>query len=119
MRFYKAKGLHIQTSTIHGYGVFTDTKINEGDIIEVLPIIQKMTMRHKEYCGSLLTHSAFPYLDGKHFWHASGYMNMLNHSDTPNADWSIDYVKDIATFIAIQDIKKDQEINVNYQKEGI
>ena len=107
MRFYKAKGLHIQTSTIHGYGVFTDTKINEGDIIEVLPVVQKMTIKHQRYCCTLLTHSAFPYL------------NMLNHSEEPNADWSIDYVKDIATFIAVQDIDKGKEIYINYNKESI
>ena len=118
MRLYRAEGLHIQKSEIHGYGVFTDTHINKGDIVEVLPIIQKVTHNDKEYCGSIFTHSAFPYLDGKHFWHASGYMGMLNHSSTPNLDWSIDYDADIATFVAIKDIDKDQEININYERAG-
>ena len=43
-------------------------------------------------------------------------MGMLNHSSTPNLDWSIDYDADIATFVAIKDIDKDQEININYER---
>ena len=89
------------------------------EYLQIRPVVQKMTIKHQRYCCTLLTHSAFPYLDGKQFWQASGYMNMLNHSEEPNADWSIDYVKDIATFIAVQDIDKGKEIYINYNKESI
>ena len=95
-KLYKAKGLYIGTSTIDGWGVFLEDPIKTGDIIEYIPVIQKVPYKDREKCGEIFTHTAFPYLDGKHFWSACGYMSMINHSKDSNVEWKIDYYNDIA-----------------------
>ena len=96
-KLYKAKGLYIGTSTVDGWGVFLEDPIKTGEIIEYIPVIQKVSYQDREKCGEIFTHTAFPYLDGKHFW-------------------KIDYHNDIAVFKASKDIPKDTELYINYFK---
>ena len=115
-KLYKAKGLYIGTSTVDGWGVFLEDPIKTGEIIEYIPVIQKVSYQDREKCGEIFTHTAFPYLDGKHFWSACGYMSMINHSEDSNVEWKIDYYNNIAIFKASKDIPKDTELYINYFK---
>jgi len=43
-----------------------------------------------------------------------GFGSLYNHTDTPNARYKEQYSETAIDFIALRDIKKDEEITVNY-----
>jgi len=96
-----------------GRGVFARELIRKNEIIEECPVlvvprkdysILKKTILHDYYfmwgkvtCGICL-----------------GFGSMYNHSYKPNATYKKDIRKHIIRFVAISDIKKGEEITVNY-----
>lgn len=47
---------------------------------------------------------------------ALGFGSIYNHTDTPNAKYSEKYKEKTIDFIAIKEIKKNEEITVNYSQ---
>lgn len=94
-------------------GVFAKTDIKKGDVIETCPTIEfpeDDSSSFKE--GHLVTYTFYL---GKNKDQATillGFGSIYNHSHTPNAIYKR---KDTnVNFIASKNIKKDEEILVNY-----
>jgi len=96
-----------------GRGIFSRKSIKKDEIIEECPvlvvprkdylILKKTVLRNyyfmwgKVTCGICL-----------------GFGSLYNHSYTPNATFKINIKNRTIVFIAIKDIKKSEEITVNY-----
>jgi hypothetical protein len=109
-------------SKVHGRGVFAIQGIPIGDIIERCPMIQ-MEYRSKYQ----LDPQIFNYLyaqppckcnecqkHGMIMHMVLGYGMMYNHQDNPNAKWKFNYSQLFADVIAVQPIKKNEEIFLSY-----
>ncbi len=96
-----------------GRGVFTKKPIKKGEIVETCPVLTlprqdyntvKKTILHNYYfmwgkvtCGICL-----------------GFGSLYNHSYNPNATYKKNIQGGMIKFVEIKDIKKDEEISVNY-----
>ena len=99
--------LIVKKSRMHGYGVFAGKKIRKGEKIEE--------------CYFILTRGGDKRLDDYYFYAAkrkyavfTGFGSIYNHSDDPNADYSLNLKRKIATITAATTIQKDEEIFVSY-----
>lgn len=105
----------IVPSKIHGVGVVAIRDIKKGEKLytDVIPHqldvpYAQIKKLNKDIRDILLGH--FPLIaKGSHFWYPVNHMAAyLNHSDTPNYDAKKD--------IALQDIKKGEEITEDYRQ---
>lgn len=111
--------IEVRSSQIEGRGVFAKENIKEGEILQE--------------CHHILLHDKFPNLneklksyvfafpieiDGNKTKQVSsvvlGFGSIFNHQKDNNADWLIDNCRDVFTFYARKNIKKDEEICTNY-----
>lgn len=111
-------GLYITYSEGKGRGVFTSQEIEEGDVIEVcpviivpkaeLPIIHK-TVLHDYYFlwGHELEDCAI----------ALGFGSIYNHELHPNANFILDIEQKTIDIEAIKHIPAGSEITLNYHGE--
>ncbi|HSD98605.1 MAG TPA: SET domain-containing protein-lysine N-methyltransferase [Patescibacteria group bacterium] len=100
-------------------GVFAKKKIKQGEVIEICPIIAISADDTTEIQEQSLVTYMFYYGDKKEkSLIALGYGSLYNHLDTPNASYSINSHEETITFTALTDIKKDEEIAVNYAKNA-
>jgi uncharacterized protein len=107
--------IFVAYSEVHGKGVFAGRDIEEGEVIEVCPII----LFPKEE----LVHMRQTVLDDYYFdwgekgeWFAIclGFGSLYNHSYTPNAEYGMDFDAQTIDFYCIKPIPAGQEIFVNY-----
>jgi SET domain-containing protein len=97
----------VKKSKTHGYGVFARKKIKKGDIIEQCYILISRRGGDKALEDY--------YFDAKGKYAIfTGFGIIYNHADEPNADYTINITKRIATIKAKKNIKKDAEIFVTY-----
>lgn len=88
----------VKKSARHGFGVFAEKSIKKGEIIE--------------QCYFILTQGKDNNLEDFYFYAKRkyavllGYGSIYNHSDDPNADYSLNINKRIATIKANRNIKK-------------
>jgi uncharacterized protein len=116
--------IYLNKSLIHGYGVFTSQPIEEGETIEICPVIDM---------GMSIGESSHILIDYRFNWPqgpnpekqviAAGYAMMYNHSDTPNANWRSNYSENCFEFYATKKIESNEEIFVwygdqNYWNDG-
>ena len=104
-------------SSIHGYGVFAKEKIKKGDIVEechfmsVHPLMHSLIKRWPifryvlSYPKNIVEELIWPFGSGCVF----------NSSPTPNVEWNTDTVNRLLIFIAIKDIKKGEEMFIDYE----
>lgn len=96
----------VKKSSTHGYGVFAGKKIRKGEKIEE--------------CYVLLSRGGDRGLEDYYFdargKHAifTGYGSIYNHATNPNADYTINMKRKVATIIAERTIQKGEEIFVSY-----
>lgn len=112
-----SKFIYLGKSNIQnaGRGVFAAKKIPEGTLIEECPIILlpikdlpyvQQTLL-KNYCfklGNFVQTLAV----------CLGFGSLYNHSYDPNATYIKHLKEETINFVAIKDIKKNEEITVNY-----
>jgi SET domain-containing protein len=105
----KALLLHkiaVKRSPTHGYGVFATKTIRKGEKIEECYFIISR--------GGDKTLEDY-YFDAKGKYALfTGYGVIYNHSDDPNADYTININKRIATIKAQETIQKGKEIFISY-----
>lgn len=111
--------IHISQSKIPGAyrGVFANLNIKRGEIIEICPIIEIPNQEISNIEKSILVN--YVYFFGKNkdrMLLALGFGSIYNHSYTPNAEYKIKPSKRIVQFVATQNIKKGEEITVNYSQ---
>jgi hypothetical protein len=98
-----------------GRGVFCTIDLNEGDIIEVCPVIVCPPKDCKHLDKTTLYHYYFQWgNDGKSAGVVCGYGPMYNHSYNPNAIYETFYEKHIFRVKARRFIKANTEITINY-----
>lgn len=100
-------------------GVFARHDIKKGEIIERAPIIE-VSEGDKSNLGKshLVTYFFFFGKNKKHLALALGFGSLYNHSDSPNTVFKIKPKKKIIEFIALSNIKKDDEITFDYGGSG-
>lgn len=98
--------LIVKKSSTHGYGIFAGKKIKKGEKIEECYIIISK--------GGDKTLEDF-YFDVKgKYGIFTGFGIIYNHSDDPNADYTINVKQRLVTIKANRDIRKGEEIFISY-----
>lgn len=100
-----------------GRGVFARVTIKCGEIIEQCPVIEIPEHEASSINRTMLV--TYIYYLGKNkerLMLALGFGSLYNHSFKPNAQYKERYKEKSIDFIAIKDIKKDEEITVNYSQ---
>ncbi len=100
--------LKLKKSPIAGLGVFARSNFKAGEIIEIAPLIK---VQRKDI-GGLIDDYIFNVPDEGMTGIGLGWASLYNHSDDNNAYWRID--GDYIIIICYKDIKKGEEIFVNY-----
>lgn len=98
-----------------GRGVYAVSDIKKGQLIEKCPVIEVSKHDSSNLTGSILV-TYFYYFGNKleRSAIALGFGSIYNHTRTPNAVYKIKHKEKTIDFIALKDIKKDDEITVNY-----
>ncbi len=94
-------------------GVFALKNIKKGEIIEVSPLLL-LPMSDKEHIEKTKLRLYYFDLTNKHFAIVLGYGSMYNHSYDSNAIYDLKAKKQIMEIKAVKDIKKDEEVYINY-----
>lgn len=95
-----------RSDTIKGYGVYANCPIKKGTIIE-----QCYFILGKGGDNSL---EDFYFDVKKKYGLVFGYGSIYNHSEEPNADYTFNLTRRVATFKATRLIRKDEEIFISY-----
>jgi SET domain-containing protein len=98
-----------------GRGVYARRDIKKAEIIEKCPIIEVPKHDMSNLKESILV--TYFYFFGKkkeQLLIALGFGSIYNHAYIPNAIYKIKPAEKTIDFIALNDIKKDDEITVNY-----
>lgn len=98
-----------------GRGVYANCDIDKGKIIERCPVILVSKHDTSNLNESILV-TYFFYFGRKReqLVVALGFGSIYNHSYKPNATFEIKPKEEIIDFVALKNIKKDDEITFNY-----
>lgn len=116
--------IYVSESPIHGLGVFASAKIEEGEVIEVCPVLD-IGMKKGETSPVLMNYR-FNWPQGGD-WEkqvvALGFASLYNHSDNANANWRSNLENNTFEFYATKQILPNREIFIwygddNYWNDG-
>jgi len=93
---------------ILGWGVFSENKIKEGELVESCYCVMD------NYITSPLKDYIFGHHGSLDVYHCFGFGPIYNHNDLPNIRWKKDPYNPIINFYAIKDIECGEEICHNY-----
>lgn len=100
-----------------GRGVFAIKDIKRGETIEICPTI-RLTPKERKYCShTILDYYMYPWRSTQSASIVLGYGSIYNHSFNPNADWKQNFKTHTMVYRAVKDIKRGDEITVNYNGE--
>lgn len=106
--------LYVAESPGKGRGVFTDSPLSKGDIIEVCPVILFDDWEEAQHIDATpLSHFYYRWTEGVNAL-ALGYGSLYNHSYCPNAYYRRNYENQTLEFVALRDIRPGEEILINY-----
>lgn len=109
--------IEVRKSKIGGLGVFALRNFKKGETIENSPTLT-LTPTERKHCEKTMLNSyMYPWKSTRSAAIALGYGSIYNHSFDPNADWKQNFKTNQMTYKAIKDIKKGEEILVNYNGE--
>ncbi|PIS22024.1 SET domain-containing protein-lysine N-methyltransferase [candidate division WWE3 bacterium CG08_land_8_20_14_0_20_41_10] len=97
-------------------GVFAARNIKNGEVLEECPVIvfSKKELEHIE--KTIFNHYEYEW-DETNDGLVLGYLGSLsNHSFAQNVEFSRDFKNKIMIYRAVRDIKKDEEITINYNQ---
>ena len=105
--------IETRSSNIHGVGVFCLDNILKDEIIEICQLIILNEKDTQIIDNTFLYNYYFSWeKNGSAICLGSG--SLYNHSIEPNAKYIKEFDDNKITFIAIKDIKKGEEVLVNY-----
>jgi len=103
-----------------GRGMFATVNIPKGSVIERSPYIYIPSKDFEDLQGTTIERYWF-YVSGRDNKANNaiglGYTSLYNHSKKPNADWVILPRSKMIKVMALRDIRKGQEITINYGYE--
>jgi len=110
--------LYVKTIPGKGRGVFCDSLLRAGDLIEECPVVVCPPEDRSHIDQTLLYNYYFLWQDDHRSTAiALGFGSLYNHSYQPNAHYETYYEDEIIRFIALFDILPDTEITVNYNHD--
>jgi hypothetical protein len=107
--------LFIDVSASRGRGVFTRKALPGGTLVEASPVIV-MKEEDRVLLDQTLLHD-YIFLWGEDQTRcclALGYLSLYNHNYRANCDYEMDFDKDIIQIITTRDVKKGEELCINY-----
>lgn len=116
-KLFTSEKIYIKQSKIlnAGRGVYARCDIKKGEIIERCPIINVPKHDMSNLKESILVTYFFYFGKNKErLLVALGFGSIYNHTYEPNATYKIRHAERIIDFIALNDVKKDTEITVDY-----
>jgi len=126
MKILPPTKVYVAKSPVHGYGVFANEIIYEGEIIEETPLLDLKISKGE--MTSLMIDYRFNWPQGAGTdWNKQvlswGYGCIYNHSNNANAHWRSNLERDTFEFVAGRTIQKDEEIftyygGVDYWSDG-
>lgn len=107
--------LFIKNTDTKGRGVFTRMAITVDTVIEIAPVIV-MSKEDRIHIDKTLLHDyIFEWGTQKDkCCMALGYVPMYNHSYKSNCEYFMDFEKDIIAVKTVRNIKKGEELTINY-----
>jgi len=110
--------LSIAPSPKGGRGVFATQNIPAGTVLEISPVIVLTAAERKEVEKTKLFDYIFEWgKSRKQGCVALGYVSMYNHDYSSNCDYEMDYEERLMTIKTVKDVKKGEELCVNYNAE--
>lgn len=116
-KLFASDKIYISDSRIpkSGRGVFAKVDIKKGELIERCPVIEIPKSDVSNLKESALINYYFYYgTENERLAIALGFGSIYNHSYEPNTTYKKKPAEKVIDFVALQDIKKDDEITVNY-----
>ncbi len=121
MKINPSQKIYIDSSGIDnaGRGIYAKTDINKDEIIEICPVViisenEVPHLRKTKLVNYYFMWGVNPEKDDHKAAICLGFGSIYNHSYTPSATYLKRIDQDAIEFIAVKDIKKDEEITVNY-----
>jgi SET domain-containing protein len=105
--------LVLRDTETKGRGIFAQQDFAKGDLIETSAVIVIPKQQVKLITKTVLLNYYFG-------WHGEsgaiglGFASLFNHSYHPNAVYIKNFAKSVIDIIAYKDIRKGQEITINY-----
>jgi len=109
--------IEVKKTKNRGRGVFALKNFKEGDLIEKAPVINVTPTERKHCEKTILAYYIYPWRSTRSGSVVLGYGSLYNHSFNPNADWKQNFKEGNMTYRALRNIKKGEEITVNYNGE--
>lgn len=109
--------IEIKRTKKMGKGVYAMRDFAKGELIESAPVLTLTPTERKHLEKTVFNYYVYPWRSTRSAAVALGYGSIYNHSFEPNADWKQDFRGENMTYRAIKDIKKGEEITVNYNGE--
>ena len=107
----------VKITPTKGRALFATKNIKEGEIIEKCPVLILTPKERLNAEKTLLNYYIYPWRSTRGASVVLGYGSILNHSFSPNADWKQNFKSNTMVYRAIKDIKKGEEITINYNGE--
>lgn len=106
-------------SVLHGMGVFAARNIEEGEVIEICPVLLFPKSELEHIRRTMLENYYFDWGDDD-AWYAIclGYGSLYNHSYQPNAEYGMDFELNTIDFYCIKPIPAGEEILINYNGDA-
>jgi len=117
MKLIPSTKIYVSESKIKnaGRGVFASQDINRDEVIEICPIIEVPLNDVSNLKESILVNYYFSFDDGKDLLAiVLGFGSVYNHSYEPNTTYKKMSKDKVIEFKTIKNVKKDEEITVNY-----
>jgi len=100
-----------------GLGVFALKDFKSEEIVENCPVLTFNPKERKHLEKTSISHYIYPWRSTRGAALVFGYGSIYNHSYSPNADWKQNFRTGSMVFRTIKNIKKGEEITVNYNGE--
>lgn len=97
--------------------MFALKDFKDGEIIETCPVINITPKERKIVEKTIFNYYIYPWRSTLSGSLVLGYGSIYNHSFSPNADWKQNFKTQSMVYRAIKQIKKGEEITVNYNSE--
>ncbi len=112
-----APSVVIKNTEHKGRGVFAAKNFKKGEIIETSPVVYLSPKERTHSEHTIFAYYLYPWTSTRCGVMVLGYGSIYNHSFTPNATWEQDFQAKTMIYRATSNIKKDEEILVNYNGE--
>ncbi|HKH63655.1 MAG TPA: SET domain-containing protein [Flavitalea sp.] len=110
--------LYIARTRKMGRGVFTSRNVKMGTVVEIAPVIV-IDNADRQWIDKTLLHDYIFEWGGKkkQCCMALGWVSLYNHSYKSNCEYGMDYKNELIQIITVRDLKKGEELFINYNGE--